>query len=530
MKVVAGNVYFVAVDGVNGASGLVKLSYSFAQGPVISEQPRSIEAKVGETATFLVQTSNPLSGVGANEVPELYQWTKNGIKLAGETTRALAIASVRLEDAGDYELQVSNFAGTSKSAIARLSVIVPLEITVQPVDLAAKVGDTARFNVVASGSDPITYQWRLNAVDVPGATSETLEIPNIQAIQGGAYTVVVKNPAGTLSSSPAVLSLSQAPVISEQPSRGVSTIGGSVTFAVTATGSAPLEYQWRFNGVNIPGETAPVLRLSNVDPSYVGEYVVVVSNSAGSVASLGANLEVRVPLTLLEVPQSQAVTAGSTALFTVLAGGSGPFGYQWSHNGSDLPGETNPVLTLPNVQSANEGTYKVVVTGGTEFLESPPATLKVGTVPIITEQPQSVVAFVGQELSFQVAADAGGTLLYQWSHNSEPLPGATNSVLTLSSIRLDMAGTYSVSIRNEAGAVLSDLAVLTVREIVTDARFGANGFTFRLNVPDGSTARVQVTTDMTLWNDLVTGITGVVDFEDPEANSVEQRFYRVLLE
>jgi uncharacterized repeat protein (TIGR01451 family) len=75
------------------------------------------------------------------------------------------------------------------------------------------------------------------------------------------------------------------PSITTQP-RGQTAPGGSaVTFSVAATGTAPLAYQWRFNGEDIPGATNAILTLNQVTPAQSGEYSVLVSNDAGVVLS-----------------------------------------------------------------------------------------------------------------------------------------------------------------------------------------------------------------------------------------------------
>ena len=82
------------------------------------------------------------------------------------------------------------------------------------------------------------------------------------------------------------------PLILEQP-RGVTAApGASALFTVFATGIRPLGYQWRFNGTNLPGKTAPMLALTNVSPSQAGSYSVVVSNVTGMKLSDAAALNV----------------------------------------------------------------------------------------------------------------------------------------------------------------------------------------------------------------------------------------------
>jgi len=67
-------------------------------------------------------------------------------------------------------------------------------------------------------------------------------------------------------------------------------VNASATFTVTATGDAPLLYQWRRDGAELPGQTNKTLKISATQPADEGNYDVVVSNASGSVTSYGARL------------------------------------------------------------------------------------------------------------------------------------------------------------------------------------------------------------------------------------------------
>lgn len=109
--------------------------------------------------------------------------------------------------------------------------------------------------------------------------------------------------------------------------------------------------------------------------------------------------------------------------------------------------------------------------------------------------------------------------------------GATNVVLRLSAFGADSEGAYSVEVSNSAGRVESELAVLSLLEVISDVRLDAVGFGFRLNVPEGSQARVQFTTDFIEWIDLTPApLTGTVDVTDPDSITAQFRFYRVVIE
>jgi plastocyanin len=84
-----------------------------------------------------------------------------------------------------------------------------------------------------------------------------------------------------------------APTVVAQPGSQTVQVGQNVTFSVTATGTSPLSYQWRFNGANIPNATATSLVLNNVQTNNAGNYSVIVSNPLGMATSTDATLTVR---------------------------------------------------------------------------------------------------------------------------------------------------------------------------------------------------------------------------------------------
>src|SRR6185503_16655774 len=126
----------------------------------------------------------------------------------------------------------------------------------------------------------------------------------VQLADAAAYTVVVLNKAGTVTSNPATLDI--APFISTQPVSRTLTVGANVSFAVVAAGSPTPTYQWKKNGVALPGATADTLTLSNIQLADAGIYTVTASNSAGSLQSSPATLSITSPAGLIIMNDSFA--------------------------------------------------------------------------------------------------------------------------------------------------------------------------------------------------------------------------------
>src|SRR6266481_833493 len=98
---------------------------------------------------------------------------------------------------------------------------------------------------------------------------------------------------------------SNPPAITSQPQSQTVVQGSNATFTVTAFGTAPLSFQWSFNGAPVDGATASSYTRTNVQPGDAGDYFVVVTNTAGSATSSNATLTVRSSPMIVTDPQSQ---------------------------------------------------------------------------------------------------------------------------------------------------------------------------------------------------------------------------------
>jgi len=159
--------------------------------PVILNQPASLVVKLGATATFAVSV-NGLS-------PFTYQWMLNGVNIANATNRIFGLSHAAYSDVGSYQVVVENPFGTQTSQMAILTVAVPLEITIQPTNVIAIVGQTVNFSVSVTGT-PLYYQWHANNTNLVSANGPILTLNNVNTNSGGTYFVTVTNIGGTVTS------------------------------------------------------------------------------------------------------------------------------------------------------------------------------------------------------------------------------------------------------------------------------------------------------------------------------------------
>jgi uncharacterized protein (DUF4415 family) len=207
---------------------------------------------------------------------------------------------------------------------------------------------TATFSRVLAG--PFTVNGLSSGLSFNTSTGAINGIPNA----AGTFVVTLgaTNGAGT---GTGILTLSTgsapaAPTISVQPASQVVAVGGNVTFSVTASGTPAPAYQWRKDGAAISGATNSSLTLSAVSASNAGSYTVIITNSAGSVtssvaalniaaASALSNLSVRTTMAAGQVLPVGAVVSGGAKTILVRAAGPAlnPFG---------LTGMVDPRLEL----------------------------------------------------------------------------------------------------------------------------------------------------------------------------------------
>src|SRR5205823_11235480 len=112
----------------------------------------------------------------------------------------------------------------------------------------------------ASRTAPLRYQWQKNGTAISAATAASYTTPATTTSDSGAqFTVVVSNAVGSVTSNAAALTVNSAPVaptITTQPASRTVNAGQTAAFTVTATGTAPLSYQWQKNGTAISAATS----------------------------------------------------------------------------------------------------------------------------------------------------------------------------------------------------------------------------------------------------------------------------------
>ena len=452
--------YSVTVTNAVGSATSAAATLTVLAPPAITLQPANTTVAQGSNVSLTVTASGT--------APLTYQWLKNSAPISGATSNVLTLTAVTTNDAAGYSVLITNIVGNVTSSSATLTVLVPPTIVTQPASVTSVAGSNVSFTVTAGGSGTLTYQWLKNGVNISGATSATLTLVNVSLTNAANYSVVVGNAASSVTSGTATLTVLSPPAITSQPANATVAQSSNVTFTVTASGTAPLVYQWLKNGSPISGATSNVLTLTAVTTNDAASYSVVVTNIVGNIASSSAPLTVLVPPTIVSSPASATVTQGNSASFTVTASGTAPLTYQWLKNGVNISGATSAALTFTSASTTNAANYSVTVANAAGSATSAAATLTVQTPPSIVTQPASQFGALGSPITLSVSASGTGPLNYQWFQSGVALAdggnisGSTSNVLTIAALTTNEIATYFVVVSNVIGSVTSTNANISV--------------------------------------------------------------------
>jgi hypothetical protein len=322
-----------------------------------------------------------------------YQWSIPSTQTPGTQYR------IRISDAADSTLfDVSD---------ANFSIAGPPQLTAQPQPATVCEGQSVVLSVGAQGT-ALTYQWRRNGQNIPGATQATYQFMATLS-DAGIYDVVVSNACGSVTSDTVRVTVKERPRITQQPPASLTVcVGQSVTLRVTATGTG-LRYQWRRNGTPIPGATQSSYTIAAVQPADSGIYDVVVSGECEPPAySTQTELRVTGPPQIVEHPQSQSVRVGQSVTFRVQAQGQN-LQYQWRKNGVAIAGATQPQYTIAAAQLADAGLYDCLVWNecGQSVSQAAQLTVVQPGQPVLALR-QAQVEFGVRELGDSVAQTLAG--------------------------------------------------------------------------------------------------------------------------
>jgi len=259
--------------------------------PHITVQPVSQTVTAGQSTSFSVSAMG--SGV-------TYQWQKNGGALTGATNSSYSTPVTTVSDSGsEFTVTVTNNFGSVTSNPAFLTVNTAISapvISLQPSSQTVTVPNSAVFSAAATGTAPMSYQWMRNGLSISGASGPTYTTPATSTSDNGAaFSVVIRNAAGSVTSAAATLSVAPVPTIVLSPN--VSNLN--------------------FGNVNVSSSGSQNVTLTNAGNSNVTISQVMVSGAgfnaggaAGLILSPGQSTAVNVTFT----PSTNGAASGSVSV------------------------------------------------------------------------------------------------------------------------------------------------------------------------------------------------------------------------
>ena len=322
------------------------------EGPAAAPlQTRSLTAELG--GSLVLGFNSP----GA--MPRRVAWATPRGPIQRDAWDPLIVTGVELQDAGIYVPSFGALGGVVTGQAIEVAAFPPPipQILVQPQGATVSAGTNLNLVVIVPPGSVVGYQWARDEIEIPGATGPVLVLTNIQSWNAGDYRVVLSNRTGQVVSDVARLKVAAcAPAFSSQPVDQLTVLGQTVTLDARATGSDPIEYQWRFGAAPIPGAIEPTLRVMNVRAEDLGRYSVMASNKVGVAISREATLS-RVSVGGFGVGFDQnGIPSGATNIIQIAQGSTHTLGLRsdgtvigWGTDGSgglSIPASATNVVSI----------------------------------------------------------------------------------------------------------------------------------------------------------------------------------------
>jgi len=279
-------------------------------------------------------------------------------------------------------------------------------ITVQPVGQFNASTRNGFFQVMAAGRAPLSYQWQQAGTNLVGATNSVLALTNIAVSALPTYSVTVSNSLGLAASANVLLPPAwRPPVVSAQPQSQVIGCGDPATFQANAYGTWPINCQWEFSGLNLPGATNLTLTLASVNDSNAGNYCIVFTNSSGVATSQVAVLTVTSQSPVINSPLTASGKQGVPFTYAI-TGLHDPTSFQAA--GLPLGLNVNASSGLIQGTPLVSGTFGVTL-GATSVCSSAETNLVLtiaSSIPVITS---ALAASGTEEAPFSYRVKASGS-------------------------------------------------------------------------------------------------------------------------
>jgi hypothetical protein len=298
------------------------VAFPYTGFPEIAAQPAS--------RTNIAYTDAAFSVSATGDVPLFYQWRFGNENIDGATNSTLLISNVQPSQAGNYSVVIFNHARSAESSNAVLTLLMPLSVLQQPTNIAVRIRPdpaaalvtNATFCAVANTfNPPLTYQWRFNGADIPGATGSCYTVASVQLTNEGNYSVVITDRISPVVSQEAKLTPLITPVFVQQPLSQSVAVNAPVTLSIAVTGHPlPMTFELRRGtpgvATNVVFARSNFFTFTATNLPATQQFRVVVKNMANpapGIASAFANVTTLADTDTDEIPDAWETAYGFDA-------------------------------------------------------------------------------------------------------------------------------------------------------------------------------------------------------------------------
>jgi hypothetical protein len=379
------------------------------------------------------------------------------------------LSSAQLSDEGIYYCVASNACGSVQSVNLSIDIVVPANITVQPVTTTVCQGEDVTFFPIVEG-DYLNFIWMRNDVLLPSEQNNSITINDVVYPHTYYYNLIAYNLCDHDTSNTVYITVNNLPQIVGQPIDHSECPTDEITLYAYAGGTTEAFYQWyELTDGLIDGaiEDSFAVPMTSGDTSY---YYCVMTNVCGSVNSDTASVIIKQAPIITQQPTGAEVCVGQNLNIQVKAAGTEPLFYQWLFNGADvnganIDGDNEETIHITAITSGQFGMYSCHVTNECGFVVSDEVEVIVNVPPLVAEQPEDVVVCEGEEFTIDITSQGTEPIEFEWYIlETSTLLGNEEDYSSDAAIP-ENSGSYYCILSNMCGDLSTDTVSVEIRSL-----------------------------------------------------------------
>ena len=431
----AGNINSIAFNVLNVNSCPALSNYSVSVGTTTASSV-SAYFTAGLTSVFSVASYQPINGWNTITFQNAYNWDgtsnivvqicSNNSSYVSNGNASIALTSTTYNSSVERHADMANVCSQTTGTVYSKRPVVRL-----------KHGSVSSF-----------HYYYIDSVIPSNASVYKCNVSNMcgSALSTGAQL--------TVNTSPSVVPIIAAASICEN---------SSYTYSTSATGTAPISYQWYRGGSTISGSTSISHSISSASANDDGIYYCKATNTCGDDSTNQSVMTVKlIPSITSQPTASQTLCENQSTNLSVTAIGNYPITYQWYKTGAPIGGAASSTYYISPISISDAGVYKCVATNSCGNDQSNNVTIAVNSPPSITYQSGDSSRCEGGQMSFDLTAIGTAPLTYSWYKGSSLISGANSNSYSLTNLTVNNSGLYHCNITNSCATTTSLNKNLTV--------------------------------------------------------------------